>query len=145
MSSTSAHELRNVEWAGLRDSLVRRHGGEPPAVCSPLFSAHGIVHAFWGRSGQAEGAHHVKQVHGTHIVAADASTDAQAQERTRADGVFTLQRGQRVAVKTADCVPIICCDRETRHFALAVHAGRRGLLAGIVKSAVDCLAAQGFA
>lgn len=122
-----------------------RRSGEPPVARSPLFSAHGIVHAFLGRGGSGANFHHVKQVHGTDIVVAGEGTAVSAEVQTRADGVFTVQRGERVAVKTADCVPILCCDREARHFALAVHAGRRGLLAGIVPRAVSCLELQGLA
>ena len=144
MSSSLASTLRGVEWAVGRDSLVPGKGDEPPAAYSPLFSAHSIVHAFLGRGGDAAKFPHVQQVHGTNIVAAGTGTAALTEMRTRADGVFTMQRGCRVAVKTADCVPVLCCDRETRHFALAVHAGRRGLLAGIVARAVSCLAAQGL-
>ncbi len=142
MSASLARTLLNVEWAALRDSLVAGRGNEPPAARSPLFSTHGVVHAFLGRGGDGASFQHVKQVHGTNIVSA--GTGILTGERPRADGVYTTQRGCRVAVKTADCVPILCCDREARHFALAVHAGRRGLLAGIVARAVDCLAAQGL-
>ena len=146
MNISLARTLRGVDWATARYSLVPCKGDEPPAVHSPLFSAHGVVHAFLGRGGNGANFQHVKQVHGTDIVAAGANTAAltAAEARPRADGVFTMQRGHSVAVKTADCVPILCCDRETRNFALAVHAGRRGLLAGIVARAVSCLAAQGL-
>ena len=144
MSNELTRTLRNVEWVAGHDSLVPPRSNKPAVARSPMFSAHGIVHAFVGRGGQAKGVQHVKQVHGMHIVKASAGTEAQTQERTQADGVFTMQRGQRVAVKTADCVPILCCDREAKNFALAIHAGRRGLLAGIVKQAVSCLSAQGL-
>ena len=144
MSSKLTTILRGVEWVAPRDSLVARKGDNPPAARSPLFSAHGIVHAFFGRGGTETNFQHVKQIHGTDIIAAGAGTASTAEERTHADGVFTTQRGGRVAVKTADCVPILCCDRETRHFAMAVHAGRRGLLAGIVARAFGCLEAQGL-
>ena len=143
MNRPLARTLRGIEWVTARDSLACRRD-KSLAVHSPLFSAHGIVHAFAGRGSDGANFQHVKQVHSTDIVAAGTGTTALVAERTRADGVFTTQRGYRVAVKTADCVPILCCDRETRTFALAVHAGRRGLLAGIVARAVDCLEAQGL-
>ena len=135
--------LQEVAWVRAQDSLVPHTAGTVPCAHSPLFKAHGIRHVFLGRSELAVEWQHVKQVHGTNIVAAGAGTAAQTEERTHADGVFTRQRGVCVAVKTADCVPILCCDREARRFALAVHAGRRGLLGGIVARAVSCLEAQG--
>lgn len=143
MNRPLARILRGIEWVTAQDSLACQKD-KSPAVHSPLFSAHSIVHAFAGRGSDEANFQHVRQVHGTNIVAAGAGTTARATERTRADGVFTTQRGCRVAVKTADCVPILCCDRETRGFALALHAGRRGLLAGIVPRAVDCLETQGL-
>ena len=143
MNRSLARALRGVEWVSARDSLAAQRD-KPPAVHSPLFKAHNIVHAFAGRGSDGAGFQHVKQVHNTDIVATGAGTTAHTTVRTRADGVFTTQRGKRVAVKTADCVPILCCDRETRRFAVAVHAGRRGLLAGIVARAVDCLEARGL-
>ena len=137
----SRHVLQDVAWVAAQTALVA--SGEPLRVHSPLFSRHGIDHAFLGRDGNRGEFQYVKQVHGTELVAAGASTAVDVAVRARADGVFTTQHGYRVAVKTADCVPILCCDREAQRIALAVHAGRRGLLAGIVARAVACLAEQG--
>ena len=133
--------LQDVAWVAMRAALVG--SSELTRVHSPLFSKHGIEHAFFGRGGDGDKFQHVKQVHGTDIVAVGVSTAADVAVRARADGVFTTQQGYRVAVKTADCVPILCCDREAHRIALAVHAGRRGLLAGMVARAVSCLEVQG--
>ena len=137
----SSQVLQDVSWVAAQTALAV--SDTLPRAHSPLFSRHGIDHAFLGRDGNGDEFQHVKQVHGTDIVAVGDSTAGDAAVRAHADGVFTTQRGYRVAVKTADCVPIICCDRAAQHVALAVHAGRRGLLAGIVARAVACLEAQG--
>lgn len=46
-----------------------------------------------------------------------------------ADGIFTENRGYAITIKTADCLPIFLSDGKT--IAL-LHAGWRGLLAGII-------------
>lgn len=72
----------------------------------------------------------LEQVHGVKVV------DAVADNRVRtADGTITTQQGLPCAVLTADCLPILLCDREGTQVA-AVHAGWRSLAAGIVPRAL---------
>jgi YfiH family protein len=47
-------------------------------------------------------------------------------------------------VRTADCVAVLIADRRGRT-AAAVHAGWRGVAAGIVRHALRCLSERGFA
>jgi len=77
----------------------------------------------------------LKQVHGTSVieVAGIQSLDIEA------DAALTTQSGIVCAVLTADCLPLLFCDRQGTRVA-AVHAGWRGLAAGIVESAVQALA-----
>ncbi len=75
----------------------------------------------------------LKQEHGTRVV--DAET---ALRSPRADGSITSRPGQVLAVMTADCVPVLICDRGGRRIA-AAHAGWRGLAAGVLESAVAAL------
>ncbi|WP_049721185.1 peptidoglycan editing factor PgeF [Gilvimarinus polysaccharolyticus] len=72
----------------------------------------------------------LEQVHGIKVV--DAVADGLM--RT-ADGATTTQRGLPCAVLTADCLPILLCDRAGTQVA-AVHAGWRSLAAGIVPRAL---------
>ena len=75
----------------------------------------------------------LRQVHGTTVV--DAATAAPDVE---ADAAYATQPGVCCAVLTADCLPILLCDTVGTRVA-AVHAGWRGLAAGIVSAAVSRL------
>ena len=70
------------------------------------------------------------QVHGTAIVHAD-----EAAPEAEADGSWTMTPGVVLAIQTADCLPVILTDPEGR-IAVALHAGWRGLAAGILQDGV---------
>lgn len=71
----------------------------------------------------------INQTHGTQTVTLE-------QEATRdADAAVTRVAGTVAVVMTADCLPILLCNRAGDEVA-AVHAGWRGLQAGIVQSAL---------
>jgi len=53
----------------------------------------------------------------------------------KGDGYLITERGIFAAVKTADCVPVLLCDRE-RGICCAVHAGWRGTFSLIAARAV---------
>jgi YfiH family protein len=79
----------------------------------------------------------LRQVHGTRVVeAAGASPD------TEADASYTLERGVVCAVLTADCLPVLLCDRAGTRVA-AAHAGWRGLAAGVLERSVAALGVPG--
>ena len=81
----------------------------------------------------------LEQIHGTRVVAA--ATDGRV--RT-ADGCYSREAGVACAVMTADCLPVLICDRQGTQVA-AVHAGWRGLAKGILAEALEsfsCDAAQ---
>ena len=52
------------------------------------------------------------------------------------DGLFTSKKGLILAVKTADCVPLILSSSKGNEVA-AIHVGWRGLEAGIVENALS--------
>ena len=56
----------------------------------------------------------------------------------KADGAFTTRARVVCAVMTADCLPILLCDQAGTRVG-ALHAGWRGLAAGIVESGVAAL------
>ncbi|MFW7380396.1 MAG: polyphenol oxidase family protein [Oligoflexus sp.] len=83
--------------------------------------------------------HFPKQVHGTRIIEADARTASDLAvelPRPEADGIFTQKAGEIVAVQTADCLPVLFTHTD---FAMAVHAGWRGLADGILVQAAETL------
>lgn len=72
-----------------------------------------------------------KQVHGMDVRVIRTASDARGPE-TECDAVTARQPGLLVAVKTADCVPILVADRRTRAVA-AIHAGWRGTVARVAE------------
>lgn len=77
----------------------------------------------------------LSQVHGT------CATDALAvSPGCEADASYTDQSGVVCAVLTADCLPLLLCDREGHHVA-AVHAGWRGLLNGVIERTIEVMGA----
>jgi YfiH family protein len=62
---------------------------------------------------------------------------AGVQDRDReGDALVSNERGQRIGVRTADCVPILLADRRQRAVA-AIHAGWRGTAARIAYRAIE--------
>lgn len=68
------------------------------------------------------------QVHGTAVLdAADTSAGTPC-----ADASYSRQSGEVCVVLTADCLPLLLCRRDASAVA-AVHAGWRGLQAGVIE------------
>jgi len=78
------------------------------------------------------------QVHGIAVV----KVMHHGQECGDTDALITRVRNLPVAVRTADCVPILLARTDGSAVA-AVHAGRRGTFAGIVRSVWQTLSAGG--
>ena len=72
----------------------------------------------------------MKQVHGSAVVDAATAADAVA-----ADACFTRQAGVACRIVTADCLPILLCSRAGNEVA-AIHAGWRGLQAGVIEASL---------
>jgi YfiH family protein len=79
----------------------------------------------------------LQQVHGTAVVNA-----AGAGQSPRADGSYSRQPGTVCAVMTADCLPLLLTDSAGQCVA-AVHAGWRGLAAGVIEQAVTAMGQPG--
>jgi YfiH family protein len=76
----------------------------------------------------------LKQIHSSSCVAAEGRTGILGE----GDALLENQPGSVVAVKTADCIPILLVD-ERRRAVAAVHAGWRGTVARIAAAAVAAL------
>ncbi len=74
------------------------------------------------------------QIHGNSVLDA-----ANCGEQPSGDASFSRQIGVVCAVLTADCLPVLFCDRQGTRVA-AAHAGWRGLAAGVLESTVRALA-----
>ena len=80
--------------------------------------------------------HWLEQVHGCDVHDADAHADvAPARAPPRADAAHTGVTGRVLAVLTADCLPIALVTDDASHIAL-VHAGWRGLCAGVLEACI---------
>ncbi|KAB2933690.1 MAG: peptidoglycan editing factor PgeF [Candidatus Contendobacter sp.] len=72
----------------------------------------------------------LEQVHGTNVI--DAGT---IREPVAADAAWTRAAGRPCVVMTADCLPVLLCDRAGTMVA-AAHAGWRGLAGGVIAATV---------
>jgi YfiH family protein len=73
----------------------------------------------------------LRQVHGTQVV----THSLAAGEELEADGLVSSSPGQVCAVLTADCLPVLLCNRSGSRVA-AAHAGWRGLAQGVLQATV---------
>jgi hypothetical protein len=79
----------------------------------------------------------LNQVHGTVVVRAE---DQAPGSVPTADGAVTARPGQPLVVMTADCLPVVACDRAGTVVG-AFHAGWKGLLAGVLETGMEALGA----
>ena len=77
----------------------------------------------------------MNQCQGSDVVVVDGPWAGEAPE---ADGLVTTSTDLALAVLVADCTPVLLVDR-IAGVAAAVHAGRPGMMSGIVGRAVDAM------
>ncbi|CAM5706855.1 peptidoglycan editing factor PgeF [Streptomyces californicus] len=83
----------------------------------------------------------MNQVHGRDVAVVDGPWGADA-DIPAVDAVVTARRGLPLAVLAADCTPVLLADPVAR-VAGAAHAGRPGLVAGVVPATVEAMVALG--
>ncbi|MEH6824017.1 MAG: peptidoglycan editing factor PgeF [Motiliproteus sp.] len=76
----------------------------------------------------------LRQVHGTHVARLTRPSPVQ-----EADAAVTGVPGIACLVMTADCLPVLFCNRQGTRVA-AAHAGWRGLVDGVLESTLEALA-----
>jgi YfiH family protein len=87
------------------------------------------------------------QVHGDGVIELD-PRDRERWEQDppdsagEADGLVTVDGGPGLGVLVADCVPVVLADPVARVAGVA-HAGRKGVVAGVVDRVVDSMLARG--
>lgn len=72
----------------------------------------------------------LEQKHGTRVAGAD-----HASCLPQADACIARQRGAVCVVMTADCLPVLLCDKQGTVVG-AAHAGWKGLVAGVIEATV---------
>jgi len=75
----------------------------------------------------------IKQVHGSTVLVIDKIPDPE--NPPMADGMITQTPGLKLAIKTADCIPLLIAD-PVRKIVGAFHVGWKPGLLGIIESAV---------
>lgn len=113
-------------------SIVRSPEGHYQSTL--LAECVGLVHVFGTAAAPPpEGYATLQQVHSARVL--EATGPGQTGE---GDAWITALGGVRVAVKTADCIPLLMYDPRHRAVA-AVHAGWRGVVQNIARAAVEAL------
>jgi YfiH family protein len=112
-------------------------------VSSRLSSIAGLRHGFLA-AGEAmpSGTVHLKQVHSNRVIVLEDGDARTAADLAAIDADGLIARRTTVAVRTADCLPVLMADPRSSLVA-AVHAGWRGLESGIILEAIDALARLG--
>ncbi|MET8585439.1 peptidoglycan editing factor PgeF [Streptomyces collinus] len=82
----------------------------------------------------------MNQVHGAGVAVVDAPWGAEPVPEV--DALVTTRRGLALAVLTADCVPVLLADPVAGVVA-AAHAGRPGMIKGVVPAAVRAMTGLG--
>lgn len=120
VSSTRLGGYSGAPWEGL--NLGDHVGDDPAAVGANRRQLFKII-------GMPESTCWLQQVHGARVVSA-------SNQNCEADASITGEPGKLCAVMTADCLPLLLCNRQGSQVA-AVHAGWRGLAAGVIENTLD--------
>lgn len=81
----------------------------------------------------------LKQTHSADVLSAGAVCSSQGVDRSaRGDGLHTNETDFAIAVKTADCIPVVLVDPVRRAVAV-IHSGWRGTLSGVVPNGVRAM------
>lgn len=127
-----AKNLSRMRW--LRHGFTTRAAGDMRQRAAQRRLCHALRAAGQRSGWQWSG---LEQVHGC-LVWGNAAPDGVAWSRAgepAGDGRFTDQPGRLLAIRTADCVPILLADPDGRVVA-AVHAGWRGTVQHVAATAV---------
>ena len=108
----------------------------PEFLTHPLLSDAGVAHGFGQLDSKVpDDVIRPIQEHGTEVAFVHDTGDTDA---AHADAVVSTLAGVPVGVMTADCVPVLLAVDGGRVVA-AVHAGWRGIAAGVVPSAFEAM------
>jgi YfiH family protein len=80
----------------------------------------------------------VKQVHGDGVEVVALDSDPHRLALTEADALVSATPGVLLGIRTADCVPVLLLH-ERPPVVAAVHAGWRGIVAGVLQRTVEVI------
>ncbi len=110
--------------------------GARQMLCDPVLEQTGAVHGFGERGVQApEFTVFPRQVHGIRVVHGESMRGAGS---APADAIVSTTPGLAVGIVTADCVPILVASEDGSRVA-AIHAGWRGLAAGVIEAGIGAI------
>lgn len=141
-----------LEDAGFRHAFFTRHGGVSQGPYSSLSFSQAAgddpdhVRENLRRAAETLGVepgrlYFLSQVHGTATVTLDGSESFDQVLHSQGDALLARRSDLACGVRTADCVPILVGDRASGA-ALAIHAGWRGAVRGVVSEAIAELRKQ---
>jgi YfiH family protein len=109
---------------------------ESPLLCDPVLESVDVVHGFGQRGARVpESTIFPRQVHGVAVVRAESCGAGQA---VATDAITSMTAGQAVGIVTADCVPILVAAADGTR-VVAIHAGWRGLAAGVIEAGLEAI------
>lgn len=121
-------------WASL--NFAANTGDSPVSIDENLARAAIVLSADPARI------YYASQVHGVDVLTLDGTEDRREVVRREADAVLSRTSGVVCAVRSADCGTVLVGDRRTRS-VVAIHAGWRGAVAGVVERGVEALLGVG--
>lgn len=129
--------------------LIRTPLPDAVAYRSPMLQGLGVPHAFGTQHGDTDTLARAlgltprqwvtfKQVHGNTVARADNTSKAGGASAGEADAVVLDDPAYATRIVTADCVPILLAATNGKRVA-AIHAGWRGMVAGVIERAAEAL------
>jgi polyphenol oxidase len=98
-----------------------------------------LIHGFGTRLSESWPGEYtyLKQTHSDNVVSVNGASGCVGE----GDALISSNPGDRIGIRTADCVPILLAD-EQRRVVAAVHAGWRGTVAEIARKTVERMKAE---
>lgn len=151
-SPASSQQSPLLQAAGFRHAFFTRRGGVSSGPYESLsFSVAagdlaGNVEENLARAARVLGVapervYFLSQVHGREVKLLEGGENRLEVLHERGDAVASLRGDLACAVRVADCAPVLIGDKSSGA-AAAIHAGWRGVVAGVVAAAVDSLRAR---
>ena len=81
---------------------------------------------------------HLKQIHSSKVIS---TSEIKKGSSNIADAVISNESGLILCIETADCLPVLIVDQNLKAIA-AIHAGRKGILKGIIQETVKRLKSE---